>query len=80
MACSGNARFWLGIRGAAKDRIPYGILAGAASPIPWGQAARSTAELCSRAFLEVIPAAGHFVWVEAPSAVRAALERITEVI
>lgn len=64
----------------AKGRIPYGIVAGAASPIPWGQAARSTIELSSQAFLDVVPTAGHFVWVEAPGAVRAALERLTAVI
>ena len=62
----------------AKGTIPYGILAGAASPIPWGQAARSTVELSSQAFLEVVPAAGHFVWVEAPGAVRAAFDRLTD--
>jgi pimeloyl-ACP methyl ester carboxylesterase len=56
--------------------VPYGVLAGAASPIPWGQAARTTAELSPRAFLTVVPAAGHFPWLEAPGCVRTALQRL----
>src|ERR1700750_1408428 len=43
----------------AAGSVPYGVVAGAGSPIPWGQAARTTAELSSRAFLTVVPAAGH---------------------
>lgn len=57
--------------------VPYGILAGAASPFPWGQAARPTVELSPRAFLKVVPNAGHFVWYEAPGSVRAALDRLS---
>jgi pimeloyl-ACP methyl ester carboxylesterase len=60
---------------AATD-VPYGVLAGGASPIPWGQAARATAELSPRAFLKVVPAAGHFPWLDEPGCVRAALERL----
>jgi pimeloyl-ACP methyl ester carboxylesterase len=56
--------------------VPYGVVAGAASPIPWGQAARTTAELSRRAFLTVVPAAGHFPWLEAPGCVRTALQRL----
>jgi pimeloyl-ACP methyl ester carboxylesterase len=56
--------------------VPYGVIAGGASPIPWGQAARATAELSPRAFLKVVPAAGHFVWLEEPGCVRAALKRL----
>lgn len=62
----------------AKDRVPFGVIAGAASPIPWGQAARMTAELSRRAFLDVVPNAGHFIWVEAPGRVRAALNRLCD--
>jgi pimeloyl-ACP methyl ester carboxylesterase len=60
---------------AAGD-VPYGVVAGAGSPIPWGQAARATAELSTRAFLTVIPGAGHFPWLEVPGSVRTALQRL----
>jgi pimeloyl-ACP methyl ester carboxylesterase len=59
-----------------RSELPYGVLAGAASPIPWGLAARRSAELSPRAFLTVIPGAGHFPWVEAPGCVAAALRRL----
>jgi pimeloyl-ACP methyl ester carboxylesterase len=57
----------------ASGDVPYGIVAGAGSPMPWGLAARATVELSPRAFLRVVPAAGHFPWLEAPGCVRAAL-------
>jgi pimeloyl-ACP methyl ester carboxylesterase len=57
--------------------VPYGVLAGAASPFPWGQAARANVELSPRAFLKVVPNAGHFVWYEAPGAARAALDELS---
>ena len=60
----------------AKGDVPFGIVAGAASPIPWGQAARRTVDLSPRAFLDVVPDAGHFVWLEAPGRVIAALRRL----
>ena len=60
----------------AATEVPYGVLAGGASPIPWGQAARATAELSPRAFLKVIPGGGHFPWLEEPGCVRDALERL----
>jgi pimeloyl-ACP methyl ester carboxylesterase len=56
--------------------VRYGVVAGAASPIPWGQAARTTAELSPRAFLTVVPGAGHFPWLEVPGSVRPALQRL----
>jgi len=62
----------------ATGAVAYGVLAGAASPMPWGQAARATAELSPRGFLTVVPAAGHFPWFEAPGRVRAALARLHE--
>lgn len=60
----------------AASPVPFGVLAGGASPIPWGQAARATVELSPRAFLKVVPAAGHFPWFEQPGCVRAALARL----
>ena len=56
--------------------VPYGVIAGGASPMPWGQAARASAELSARAVLTVIPAAGHFPWLEVPGCVRDALQRL----
>jgi pimeloyl-ACP methyl ester carboxylesterase len=55
----------------------YAVLAGAASPIPWGQAARATVELSPRAWLTVVGAAGHFPWVEQPGCVLASLRRLS---
>lgn len=60
----------------ARGEVPYGVLAGAASPFPWGQSARASAELSPTAFVKVVPGAGHFVWYEAPGAVRAALDQL----
>jgi pimeloyl-ACP methyl ester carboxylesterase len=60
----------------AASPVRYGVLAGGSSPIPWGQAARATVELSPRAFLKVVPAAGHFPWFEQPGCVRAALARL----
>jgi pimeloyl-ACP methyl ester carboxylesterase len=62
----------------ANAAVPFGIIAGAASPIPWGQAARATAELSPGTFLDVVPNAGHFIWLEAPGRVRAAVKRLSE--
>ena len=60
----------------AGSEVPYGVVAGAGSPMPWGQAGRASAELSPRAFLIVVPAAGHFPWLDAPGCVRAALQRL----
>lgn len=62
----------------AKGAVRYGVVAGAASPIPWGQAARASVELSPCAFLDVVPGAGHFIWFEAPGRVRGALKRLTD--
>jgi pimeloyl-ACP methyl ester carboxylesterase len=59
-----------------EGRVPFGVVAGAASPLPWGQAALATVELSPRAFLALVPAAGHFPWIESPGSVRGALERL----
>jgi pimeloyl-ACP methyl ester carboxylesterase len=60
----------------SRGDITYGIVAGGASPMPWGQAARATAELSPSSFLRIVPQAGHFVWYEAPGAVMAALKEL----
>jgi pimeloyl-ACP methyl ester carboxylesterase len=62
--------------GLTQGRARYHVIAGAGSPIPWGQAARATAELSPHGSLTVLPGAGHFPWFEAPGCVRAALERL----
>ena len=56
--------------------LPYGVIAGAASPMPWGQAARASVELSPRAVLTVVPGAGHFPWLEVPGCVRDAVQRL----
>lgn len=60
----------------AETDVPYGVIAGGASPMPWGQAARASAELSPHAFLKIVPAAGHFLWLDEPGCVRAALKRL----
>jgi pimeloyl-ACP methyl ester carboxylesterase len=62
----------------ARAAVPFGIIAGAGSPVPWGQAARATTELSAHAFLDVVPNAGHFIWLEAPGRVLAALKRLSQ--
>jgi pimeloyl-ACP methyl ester carboxylesterase len=59
-----------------RGELPYGVVAGAGSPMPWGQAARASAELSPHAVLTVVPAAGHFPWLEVPGCVRDALQRL----
>lgn len=60
----------------ASSPVRYGVVAGGASPFPWGQAAHASVELSPNAFLKIVPGAGHYVWYEAPGAVRAALQRL----
>lgn len=60
----------------AEGRVRYHVLAGAGSPIPWGLAARASAELSPQGSLEVLPGAGHFPWQEAPGCLRAGLVRL----
>lgn len=62
--------------GLAEGRVPITVLAGGASPMPWGQAARASAELSPVGRLVVVPNAGHFVWWEAPGCVRDALREL----
>lgn len=56
--------------------VPVGFLVGAESPIPPDQASRATADRIPNAWVEVVPDAGHFLWLEAPGAVRTALDRL----
>jgi proline iminopeptidase len=60
----------------ATGAVRYGVVAGGASPFPWGQVARANADLSPRAFVMVVPQAGHFVWHEVPGAVHVALQRL----
>ena len=57
-------------------RVPVGFVHGSRSPMPLG-ASTDAAERIPGAWVEVVEGAGHFVWVEAPGAVRAALRRLT---
>jgi pimeloyl-ACP methyl ester carboxylesterase len=57
-------------------RIPVGFVHGSRSPMPLA-ASTDGAERIRGAWVEVVEGAGHFVWVEAPGAVRAALRRLT---
>ena len=61
-----------------EGRVRYGVVAGAASPLPWGQSALATVELSPTAFLELVPASGHFPWLEVPGSVRAGLRRLLD--
>ena len=57
-------------------RVPVGFVHGAQSPAPLA-ASTDGAERIPGAWVEVVEGAGHFVWFEAPGAVRAALRRLT---
>ena len=57
-------------------RVPVGFVHGSRSPMPLA-ASTDTAERIPGAWVEVVDGAGHFVWFEAPGAVRAALARLT---
>jgi proline iminopeptidase len=57
-------------------RVPFGFVAGGASPMPADQATAATARAIPGAWVEVVPGAGHFVWYERPGCVRSALDRL----
>jgi proline iminopeptidase len=57
--------------------VPHGYVAGAGSPLPWGQVCQAAAELSPGAFVEVVPDSGHFIWIEAPGRVLRALQRLS---
>jgi len=62
--------------GLPRIRVPVGFVHGSRSPMPVG-ASTDAAERIPGAWVEVVDGAGHFVWVEAPGAVRVALRRLT---
>ena len=62
--------------GLPRIRVPVGFVHGSRSPMPLG-ASTDGAERIPGAWVEVVEGAGHFVWVEAPGAVRTALRRLT---
>ena len=62
--------------GLPEIRVPVGFVHGSRSPMPLG-ASTDAAERIPGAWVEVVEGAGHFTWVEAPGAVRAALRRLT---
>lgn len=57
-------------------KVPVGFVVGARSPIPPDQASRATADRIPNAWVKEIPNAGHFLWLEAPGAVRSALDQL----
>ena len=56
--------------------VPVGFVHGSRSPMPVA-ASTDAADSIPGAWVDVVDGAGHFVWVEAPGAVRAALRRLT---
>ena len=62
--------------GLPRIRVPVGFVHGSRSPMPVA-ASTDGAERIPGAWVEVVEGAGHFVWVEAPGAVRASLRRLT---
>jgi len=55
--------------------VPLGVLVGAGSPMP-RSAGADVVDRVPGAWLDVVEEAGHFVWIEAPGAVRRALDRL----
>ncbi len=62
--------------GLPRIRVPVGFVHGSRSPMPVA-ASTDAADRIPEAWVEVVDGAGHFVWVEAPGAVRASLRRLT---
>ena len=62
--------------GLPQIRVPVGFVHGSRSPMPL-TTSTDGAERIPGAWVEVVEGAGHFGWVEAPGAVRAALRRLT---
>jgi pimeloyl-ACP methyl ester carboxylesterase len=57
-------------------RVPVGFVHGSRSPMPLA-ASTDAAERIPGAWVDIVDGAGHFVWVEEPGAVGAALRRLT---
>ena len=64
--------------GLPEIRVPVGFVHGSLSPMPLA-VSMDAAERIPGAWVQVVEGAGHFIWVEAPGAVRAALRRLTHV-
>src|SRR5262245_32513749 len=62
--------------GLPQIRVPVGFVHGSRSPMPLA-ASTDAAERIPGAWVDVVDGAGHFIWVEAPGAVRASLRRLT---
>ena len=56
--------------------VPVGFVVGAASPMP-ATASTDTAGRIPGAWVDVVPEAGHFPWLDVPGCVRTALQRLT---
>jgi len=59
--------------------VPFGVVAGGASPMPVEAAAAATAAAIPGAWLDIVPDAGRFPWFERPGCIRAALDRLASV-
>jgi pimeloyl-ACP methyl ester carboxylesterase len=64
--------------GLPEIRVAVGFVHGSRSPMPLA-ASTDAAERIPGAWVEVVEGAGHFIWVEAPGAVRASLRRLTAI-
>ena len=62
--------------GLPSIRVPVGFVHGSRSPMPVA-ASTDAADRIPDAWVEIVDGAGHFVWVEAPGAVRVSLRRLT---
>jgi pimeloyl-ACP methyl ester carboxylesterase len=62
--------------GLPEITVPVGFVHGSLSPMPLG-ASTDAADRIPGAWVEVVDGAGHFIWVEAPGAVRTSLRRLT---
>jgi pimeloyl-ACP methyl ester carboxylesterase len=57
-------------------RVPIGFVHGAVSPMPV-TASTDAADRITQAWVEIVPGAGHFPWLDAPGSVAAALSRLS---
>ena len=62
--------------GLPRIRVPVGFVHGSRSPMPVATSTDAAGRIPG-AWVDVVDGAGHFVWVEAPGAVRASLRRLT---
>ena len=70
------AKRLLKIRIVRTNGAPVGFVHGSRSPMPVA-ASTDAADRIPGAWVEIVDGAGHFVWVEAPGAIRTALRRLT---